>query len=124
MSKVTKTTGLFFAAMLIFLSISTENYGLLLTSHLQNAQSENSDSYFSTEKPDLLFLYRNDERQVNSVRNLPVPSLKNHPNDIHYNSLSLEIRILSINSGYLSYSVIVDRNLTNSDIVFPFHSFW
>jgi len=124
MSKVTKTTGLFFAAMLIFLSISTENYGLLLTSHLQNAQSENSDSYFSTEKPDLLFLYRNDERQVNSVRNLPVPSLKNHPNDIHYNSLSLEIRILSINSGYLSYSVIVDRNLTNSDIVFPFHYFW
>lgn len=124
MSKVTKTTGLFFAAMLIFLSISTENYGLLLTSHLQNAQSENSDSYFSTEKPDLLFLYRNDERQVNSVRNLPVPSLKNHPNDIHYNSLSLEIRILSINSGYLSYSVIVDRNLTNSDIVFPSHYFW
>jgi hypothetical protein len=124
MSKVTKTTGLFFATMLIFLSISTENYGLLLTSHLQNAQSENSDSYFSTEKPDLLFLYRNDERQVNSVRNLPVPSLKNHPNDIHYNSLSLEIRILSINSGYLSYSVIVDRNLTNSDIVFPFHYFW
>lgn len=124
MSKVTKTTGLFFATMLIFLSISTENYGLLLTSHLQNAQSENSDSYFSTEKPDLLFLYRNDERQVNSVRNLPVPSLKNHPNDIHYNSLSLEIRILSINSGYLSYSVIVDRNLTNSDIVFPSHYFW
>lgn len=110
--------------MLIFLSISTENYGLLLTSHLQNAQSENSDSYFSTEKPDLLFLYRNDERQVNSVRNLPVPSLKNHPNDFHYNSLSLEIRILSINSGYLSYSVIVDRNLTNSDIVFPSHYFW
>lgn len=124
MSKVTKTTGLFFAAMLIFLSISTENYGLLLTSHLQNAQSENSDSYFSTEKPDLLFLYRNDERQVNSVRNLPVPSLKNHPNDFHYNSLSREIRILSINSRYLSYSVIVDRNLTNSDIVFPSHYFW
>ena len=124
MSNVYKTTALFFAAMLIFLSISAENYGLLLTSHIQNTQSENSDSYFSTDKPDLLFLYRNDERQVNSARNLPVPDLKIHPNNIHHNCTSPETRILSINSGYLSYSVIVDRSLTNSDIVFPFHYFW
>jgi hypothetical protein len=115
---------LFFAALLVFMSGSTENYGLLLTSHLQNAQSENSDSYFSTEKPDLLFLYRNDEKQVNSVRNLPVPGFKNHPNDICNNSFFPEIRILSINSGYISYSMIADRSLTNSDIVFPFHYFW
>jgi hypothetical protein len=124
MSKLFKTTALFFAAMLFFLSICTQNYGLLLISHLQNTQSEDSDSYYSTEKPELLFLDRHEERLVNSVKNLPVPSFKNHPNNIHCNSLSPEVRIKSINSGYLSYSMIVDRNLTNSDIVFPFHYFW
>lgn len=124
MSKVTKPTGLFFAAMLIFLSISTANYGLLLTSPPQYAKSENTDSYFSTEKPDILFLFRNDERQINSVKNLPEPSFKNHPNSIHYSTLSPEIRISNINSGYFSYSVTVDRSLTNSDIIFPSHYFW
>lgn len=124
MSNKYKTTALFFAAMLFILSICTQNYGLLPASHLQNAQSENSVSYFSTEKPDLLFLNRQEERVVYSVKNLPVPSLKNYPNCINCNSLSLEGRILSINSGYLSYCVIVDRCLANGDIVFPFHNFW
>jgi hypothetical protein len=124
MSRMIKTTGLFFAAMLFFLSISTENYGLLLTSQLQNSQSENSDSYFSKEKPDLLFLNRHEERLVYSVKNLPVPSLKNHSNDNYSNCLSPEVRILSINSGYLSYSETLYRNLTNHDIIFPFHYFW
>jgi len=94
MSRITKTTGLFFAAMLFFLSISTENYGLLLTSKLQNSQSENSDSYFSKEKPNLLFLNRHEERLVYSVKNLPVRSPKNHSNDNHSNCFSPEVRIL------------------------------
>jgi hypothetical protein len=124
MSNVYKTTTLFFAAMLFIMSICTQNYGLLLTSHLQNAQSENSDSYFSTEKPDLLFVYRQEERVVYSVKNLPVPSLRNYSNDNHSYSLSPEVRILSLNSGYLSYSEIICRNLENIDIVHPFHYFW
>ena len=124
MSIVYKTTTLFFAAMLFIMSICTQNYGLLLTSHLQNAQSENSDSYFSTEKPDLLFVYRQEERLVYSVKNLPVPSLRNYSNDNHSYSLSPEVRILSLNSGYLSYSGTICRNLENVDIVYPFHYFW
>jgi hypothetical protein len=124
MGKVTKTSGLFFVAMLIFLSICTENYGLLSTSPLQYSQSENSGFCFSKEKPDFLFLYRNDERQINSVRNLPGPSFKNHTNYIRCNNISLEIKISGINSGYLSYAMIVNRSLTSSDIVFPSHYFW
>jgi|SRR5450759_1609238 len=124
MSKVYKTTALFFAAMLFILSICTQNYGLLLISHLQNAQSENSDSFFSTEKPDLLFLTRQEERVVYSVKNLPVASLKNYPDDNHSYSLSPEVRILNLNSGYLSYSGTICRNLENVDIVYPFHYFW
>jgi hypothetical protein len=124
MSNVYKTSALFFAALLFFLGICTQNYVGLITSPLQNTQSDNSVSYFSTEHPELLFLYRIDERQVNSFKNLPVPSLKNYSNNIPDNSLSTEIKLLSIHSGYLSYSVNVDRGLTNSDIVFPFHYFW
>jgi hypothetical protein len=124
MSNVYKTTTLFFAAMLFFLSICAQNYGLLLTPLLQNSQSENTDSYFSTEKPDLLFIYRQEERVVYSINNLPVPSFKNNPNDNHSYCLSPEVRILSLNSGYLSYSETISRNLENIDIVYPFHYFW
>jgi len=124
MSKVYKTTALFFAAMLFILSICTQDYGLLLTSHLQNAQSENSEYNFSTETPNLLFITRQEERVVYSVKNLPVPSLKNYSNDNHSYSLSPEVRILSLNSGYLSYSGTICSNLENVDIVYPFHYFW
>ncbi len=124
MSKLTKTTALFFVAMLFFISLSTENYGLLLTSQLQNTGSENSGSYLSTEKPNLFFLNRHEERLETSVKSLPNSKLKNQINDVCSNSISTEVRILSINSGYLSYSVTVYRNLTNCDIVFPFHYFW
>ena len=124
MSKLTKTTALFFVAMLFFISLSTENYGLLLTSQHQNTGSENSGSYLSTEKPNLFFLNRHEERLETSVKSLPNSKLKNQINDVCSNSISTEVRILSINSGYLSYSVTVYRNLTNCDIVFPFHYFW
>jgi hypothetical protein len=124
MSNIYKTSALFFAALLGFLSICTQNYGVLISSQLQNSQSENSVSYFSKEKPDLIFLAYHEERLVNSVKNQPVPSFKNHPNNVNFNSLSPEVRVFSINSGYLTYSLNVDRSLTNSDIVFPFHYFW
>jgi hypothetical protein len=124
MTNANKTISLFFAAMLFMLGICTQEYCLLLTSQPQNAQVENSRSYFSTEKPDLLFINRHEERVIYSIKNLPGPNLKSLPNYVSCNSLSLEERILSINSWYLSYSEIVDRSLSNSDIVFPFHYFW
>jgi hypothetical protein len=124
MSKINKTIGLFFAAMLVFLSISAENSALLLTSQYKNSQSDNSSSYFSSEKANLFFLNRQEEKLVSSVRNLPVPSLKNHINDFQWNCLLTEVKISSINSEYLSYSVTVDPNFTSHDIIFPFHYFW
>jgi hypothetical protein len=124
MSKSLKTMAMFFVVMLFFLSIYTQNNSVILTSHLENTQSENTVSYFSTEKPELIFIDRHEERQVNSVKNLPIPSFKNQSNNINYNCLSPEIRIANIDSEYLSYSEIVERSMTNSDKVFPFHYFW
>ncbi len=124
MSTLYKSAAIFFAAILIFLGIYAENYGLLLTSQLQSTQNSESDSYCSTEKPELLFLDRHEERLVNTVKNQPVPGFKNHSNNVHYNNNIPGVKLLSINSGYISYSVIIGRSLTNSDIVFPFHYFW
>jgi hypothetical protein len=124
MSKVTKSTALLFSLILFFLSIITENYGLFLTSHLQGKGSENSGSYFSKVEPNPLFLNRHEQRLVLSVKDLPVTSSKINSTDIHSIRLTLEVRLLSINSGVISNSVTVDRNLTNRDIVFPFHYFW
>ena len=103
MSKVTKTTALFFAAMLFFISISTENYGLLLTSHLQNTGFENSGSYFSKEEPNPLFLSRHEERLVTSVKDLPVTGSKNNPTDFHSNRLSNEVRLFLVILSWYSH---------------------
>jgi hypothetical protein len=124
MKEVTKTTALFFAAVLFFLSTSTENYSLLLTSKLQNTASENSGSYLSTGNPDLFFLNRHEERLVTSVKNLPVTNLRNYINNFNNNSLSPEIRLSGNGSVYLLYSESVYLNLTNINIIFPFHYFW
>jgi hypothetical protein len=124
MNKVRKITGLFFAALLFSLSIVTEHSGLRLASNLQKSHSESSDIFFSGEKTDFFFLYRNNERQINSFKNLPVNSFKGHQSEINCNSSTPETRLLTINSRYISYSAIIDRSLSPGDIVFPFHYFW
>jgi hypothetical protein len=124
MSKVTKITALFFAAILLFLSQSAETYGLFLTSQLQNAETNNSASYLSAYNPDLVFLIRHEESSVNSVKNRPVSNLRNHLNEFYSNDIPPDLSLLCRNSGYLSYSGSVYLNLSKSDIVFPFHSFW
>ena len=124
MSNLYKTTALLFSVVLLYISTNTENYSLLLTSKLQNSECENFSSYSSTEKPNLFSQNRQGERYLNSIKNLPVFNLKNHANDLYSNSLSPTIKKMRINSEYLSYSETINRNLTNSDIVFPFHYFW
>jgi hypothetical protein len=124
MSKGSKISGLFFIALLLFLSIRSGNYGLLLTSQLQSNQTESSDSYFSMGKLDLAFLNRPEERTGSSVENLPIPSLKNHLAHFNCDLLCLEKRIFSVSSGYLSHSIRLYRSLTNVEIIYPFHSHW
>jgi hypothetical protein len=123
-SNLYKTTALFFSAVLFFISITTESYGLLLNSKLQKNGYESVSPYFSLEKPNLFLLNRYGEKSIISIKNLPVPVLKNFTNYIGYNSISLEIRKSGFNSDYLSYSGNIYCSLRNIDIVFPFHYFW
>ncbi len=124
MSKGSKISGLFFIALLLFLSIRSGNYGFLLTSQLQSSQTENLDSYLSAGELDLFFLNCHEERSIFSSDNLPIPCLKKHLNDLNFDPLSLEKRILSVSSDYLTYSGRLQRSLTNVEIIYPFHSHW
>lgn len=115
---------LFLAFVLFFLSISTENYCSLLNSILEKSGTENSDSYFSIDITDFFLLNRPDEKSEVTVKNLPYSYSKNQIGDLLKTSLSPQSVLKSVNSGYISYSEILDRNLTDGDIVFPFHYFW
>lgn len=124
MSFLYKTATLLFSIVLLYINTNSLNYGFLLTSNLQKTGYESLSSYFPVEKPNLFLSNRQGERFVNSIKNLPDSNFKNHSNDYYNISLSSEIRKLKINSEYLSYPETINRNLTNSDIVFPFHYFW
>jgi hypothetical protein len=123
MSNIKRPCSLFFAVLLGFL-FCTQYFGVLISSGPQNSQPDYIVSSFPEGKPDLIFLAHQEERSLNSVKNQPVPDLKNHSNNSIYNCLFPEVRLSGFHTGYLAYSVIVERSLTNRDIVFPFHYFW
>jgi hypothetical protein len=124
MNNVIKTTALLFAALLLYISISCEYYSSPHKSPLLNTEPDNTVSFFSTEKPDLFFLNPQESRMETSTRNLPVSHLKNSINDLFFRRLFPEIRLSTLNQTYLSYSLTVDLSLSNSNIVYPFHTFW
>jgi hypothetical protein len=124
MTRTNRTSSLFFAALLGVLSIFTQYYGVLISSGTKISQSDYSVSSLPGGKPELIFMAHREERSLNSVKNQPVPDLKNHSNNSIYFGLFPEVRLSGFHTGYLAYSVIVERSLTNRDIVFPFHYFW
>jgi hypothetical protein len=124
MKKVSKITALIFSVMLLFISSHTADYGLYATSLMQEGRSESSGSVFSTGKPDILFLNRPDGRLIASIKNLPVSNLRLVSVNFYSNKIASDFRILKINPEFFSYPVTVERNLTDCDIVFPFHNFW
>lgn len=124
MNKANKTTAFIFTAMLFLISISIENYCRLFTLLSEKNKSENAGSFYSIYKSDLLFQDRSFQRPVTPVKKLPLPNFKDHTNYLYTCNLSNEAEILINSSENLSYPVKVCRNLTTSDIVFPFQYFW
>jgi hypothetical protein len=124
MNKVSKITALIFSVLLLFISIHTADYSLNATSLIQEGGSENSGSAFSTVKPDILFLNRPDGRLIAAIKNLPVSNLRHVSVNFYNNKIASDFRILKINPEFFSYPVTVERNLSDCDIVFPFHNFW
>jgi hypothetical protein len=124
MNRLSNFIALIFAVMLSYISIHTVDYGLYLSSQVHQERSDSPASVFSSEKPGLLFLNRQEGRFVRAIKNLPVTHLKTPLINFYSTKLSTGLRVLKINREYLTYPVTVYRNLKNSDIVFPFHYFW
>jgi hypothetical protein len=124
MSRLSKIIALIFAVLLSYISIHTADYSLYLTSHLHDITSDNTGSVFSSEKPELLFLNRQEGKFVKTLKNLLVNNIKTHVINFYSDKLLSDFKVLRISREYLSYPVTVYRNLKNCDIVFPFHYFW
>jgi hypothetical protein len=124
MSKLHKNTALFFSFLFFVLSISKENYGILLSQRNLYPGYESINSFTPVEMPDLFISTRNEVNLFSSVKDLPIPDFKNQINDSYTNRLSTAKTDLIMNAEFLSNPERICRNLPCTDIVFPFHSFW
>jgi hypothetical protein len=124
MSNLYKIVALFSAVATFLVNSSTENYGLLLSSKPLNSRYITIGSYWSIDRPDLFLIDRFGEKSVASFKHLSVSNLKNQANSYYCSSLSSEIRKSGINIEYFTSPATICRNLTNSDIIYPFHYFW
>ena len=119
-----KATALSLIIVVFYISIVAENHVRLINPILKIPGGERTLSYSSFEKPNLFLLNRQEDRLETSFKDHPIFNLKKHAKDFNCKSLYNEVRTLCINSEYFSNSTIIPRNLTNCDIVFPFHYFW
>jgi hypothetical protein len=124
MSKLLKTAAIFFSSVLFFTSIITEKYCFALNSKTLISDLERLSTNPPFENPNVFLLNRHSARPVAPVKNLPVFSLRNQTIDIHSNLLSYEPGKLRKDSEYIQSSGTIIRNLTTTEIVFPFHYFW
>jgi hypothetical protein len=122
MSKLLKTTAIFFSSVLFFISIITEKYCYVLNSKTQIADQESLSSNPPFENPNVFLLNRYGAKHDAQVKNLPVFSLRNQGIGIH-NIISYAPGKLRTESEYIQSSGTITRNLTTTEIVFPFHYF-
>ena len=124
MSKLSKFSAILFAIMLSFVSISRDHYEPLLTTVIPGTDGEHH-TYFSEKNfSDVFCSHRQADHAVSPVNQLPAPGSKIHPTDFSEGLFSIELRIRSITSLYLSNSEKIYPGLAVSDIIFPFHYFW
>jgi hypothetical protein len=124
MSNLYKIVALFSATATFLVNTSTENYGLLLNSKPLNSRYKTIGTYCSIERPDLFVLDRFGEKSLASFKHFSVSNLKNQANSCYCSSLSSEIKKSGIYIEYFTSPATICRNLTNSDIIYPFHYFW
>jgi hypothetical protein len=124
MRNLLKTIAIFFSSVLLFTSIITEQYCFILNSHKLSSNRESLSSHLPDRSTELFLSNYQGHKLVASVKDLPVFNLRYQAPDIYCNSLIPQLKSLRINSEYLQFAWTISRNLTNIDIVFPFHYFW
>lgn len=124
MSNLLKTTAIFFSSVLFFISIITEKYCYILNSKTLISDQVSLIANPPFENLNLFLLNRHGAKPGAPLKNLPVFNLKNQTIDVNRNFLSYEPGKLRTDSEYIQSSGTISRNLTTTQIVFPFHYFW
>lgn len=124
MSKIYKSFSLFFAFVILFVSITAENYSTLLTTISHKADFGFNGYFLSVNKPDFSFLNLQEKVTIVSVKDLPVSGPRKHLTSLYSASLTPEIKLFGFNFLPASYSNKVTCNLPVADIIFPFQYFW
>lgn len=124
MSNLLKTTAIFFSSLLFFVSIITENFCFVVNPKTITSGQESLSSDLPFENLNQFLSDRNGLKLISTIKNIPVSNLRKQTFDIHNNRLSCEPAKLRICPEYLQSFEIISRNLTTSDIIFPFHYFW
>ena len=124
MSTLLKTTAIFFSSVLFFISIITEKYCYVLNTKTLISDQESLSTNPPFENLNLFLLNRYVLELGTPAKNLPVFNLKNQTFDVLGNILSYEPGKLRTDSEYIQSSGTISRNLTTTQIIFPFHHFW
>ncbi|AKD05013.1 hypothetical protein POKO110462_18670 [Pontibacter korlensis] len=69
-------------------------------------------------------LHRSSDSVVSSVSTPSSPNLKNHSSDLFAGAFAFWLSLPSSGFLYLAYSRYIERGLSISDNIFPFHYFW
>jgi hypothetical protein len=124
MSNLLKTTAIFFSSVLFFISIITEKYCYVLNTKTLISDQESLSANPPFENFNLFLLNRYGAKLGAPAKNLPVFNLKNQTYDVLGNILSYAPGKLRTDSEYIQSSGTISRNLTTTQIIFPFHYFW
>jgi hypothetical protein len=124
MNYLLKTTAIFFSSLLFFVNIITDNYCLEAYSKTLNSGQESLSAHPPFENLGQFLSSRHGERLISTIKNHPVFNARNQTEDTQSKSIFCDPDNPGISPEYLNFSVTISRNLTISDIVFPFHYFW
>jgi hypothetical protein len=119
-----KTAAIFFSTLLFSVSIIAENYCFEPNSKTLTAGQESLSTHLPFENLSQFLSNRQGERLISTVKNIPLFNIRNQTVDTHNKCLFCDPGNPGISPDYFSYSETISRNLTTSDIVFPFHYFW
>lgn len=125
MNNLSKYFGIFFVLMLALISISKEYHEVVLPVTVQEkADFPPSSQVLAKQLNDIYWVQQQTGQLVSTSNSYPVPDSKINSYNFLKGSFSLEQRIGSQTTTYLSYSRKIFPSYAAAAIIFPFHYFW
>lgn len=125
MNSLSKYFGIFFALVLGLTSISKEYHEVVLPVAVQEkADFPASSQVLAKQLNDIFCVQQQTGQLVSTSNSYPVPDSKINSYNLLKGSCSLEQRIGSLSTTYLSFSRRIFPSYAATAIIFPFHYYW